>query len=403
LDEVARGFIGIIESQAGTSRMPTKDYGWENHRFANPRYRFAHVEIFNRDRFMVVHCCVFPRPDDPSPIFGFDVIAGESKVTGLFLDLSPTTLADQPPFMDWKPGGQRELPDWGRIFSRHVVACRPSSQDELRALCTAATSLLKWHIRRLGNESDGSWIMSGMQDRYCLQQRRNEHTTRAIRNILGEDLAREFITEVLFPTLRPTGTHRAHRYPALLSSHDVRVLSALASGIPEGGIAVECGSALGGSARVMLDANPALGHLHMIDPDYGTGADDLAREIDLYHEHAMPYHDEFGLYGYRGVREFAEGYIGNHPRVTMHGLASPYQLGWWEGQVDFVFEDSSHRNPQLRDNLEFWWDRLRPNGILAGHDYGVGCGDVDGTVRGMAESWGVHLNSDAAMWWVSKP
>ena len=38
------------------------------------------------------------------------------------------------------------------------------------------------------------------QDHYCLQQRRNEHTVRAIKNLLGEDRANEFVTKVLFPT-----------------------------------------------------------------------------------------------------------------------------------------------------------------------------------------------------------
>jgi len=39
------------------------------------------------------------------------------------------------------------------------------------------------------------------QNHYCLQQRRNEHTLRAIKNLLGDDLAREFVETVLFPTV----------------------------------------------------------------------------------------------------------------------------------------------------------------------------------------------------------
>ena len=38
------------------------------------------------------------------------------------------------------------------------------------------------------------------QDKYCLQQRKNEHTLRAIKNLLGDELAEEFVTTVLFPT-----------------------------------------------------------------------------------------------------------------------------------------------------------------------------------------------------------
>ena len=38
------------------------------------------------------------------------------------------------------------------------------------------------------------------QDNYCMQQRKNEHTLRAIKNLLGDELAEEFVTTVLFPT-----------------------------------------------------------------------------------------------------------------------------------------------------------------------------------------------------------
>lgn len=404
LDEVARRFIRVIESQPGTDRMPTKDYGWENHRFSNPRFRFAHVEIFNQDRFMVLHCCVFPRADDPSPIFGFDVIAGEGKVTGLFMDLSPTTHARRTPMPDMHVSQRRDVPEWGRIFSDGLLACRPNG-EELAAICDEATDLLAEYLGRLGTSSHPSGMMAGMQDRYCLQQRRNEHTTRAIRNLLGEELAAEFIEEVLFPTIRSTrlAPYRDPRYPALMSRHDVAALARLAGSVPAGGIIVECGSALGGSAKVMLDANPRLSALHLIDVDWANGGDPLDHEIDLYHEHVMDLHGSFPLRNFSSSLDFASWYLSGHDNVVMHACSAPYDLGWWQGEVDMVFEDSSHRNPQLRDNLEFWWPRLKAGGIMSGHDYGFGRGDVDSTVPALAEQWGAVLNHDAAVWWLSKP
>ena len=39
------------------------------------------------------------------------------------------------------------------------------------------------------------------QNHYCIQQRKNEHTVKAVKNLLGETRANEFITTVLFPTV----------------------------------------------------------------------------------------------------------------------------------------------------------------------------------------------------------
>jgi len=46
--------------------------------------------------------------------------------------------------------------------------------------------------------------IAAAQDHYCLQQRRNQHTRRALVNLIGEQLTDEFMTTVLFPT---TGIH----------------------------------------------------------------------------------------------------------------------------------------------------------------------------------------------------
>jgi phycocyanobilin:ferredoxin oxidoreductase len=198
LDELARSFNNIISMVPDVVPVPTKDYGWENHRWSSPSFRLAHVEIFNQDRFMVVHCCVFPQVHDPSPIFGFDVIAGETKVTGLFFDLSPTT-GQTAPFCSIQGLVNRDRPEWGDIFSEHWIACRPSP-EQLVELGTDATRVLSTYLSSLATDLGDPVAINAAQDRYCLQQRRNEHTVRAIVNLLGQDRANEFITTVLFPT-----------------------------------------------------------------------------------------------------------------------------------------------------------------------------------------------------------
>jgi phycocyanobilin:ferredoxin oxidoreductase len=198
IDGIARRLMDVIEQQENTEPLPTPDYGWENHRFHSYKFRLAHVEIFNQDRFCVVHCCVFPHVTDPAPIYGFDVIAGENKITGVFMDLSP--VADQPePFLEIDVGRTRERPEWGDIFSPHWLACRPT-KEEMQLIGDEAVRVLTQYLSTLGQIGNRATIIAG-QNRYCQQQRQNEHTRKALVNLLGPAGADEFMNEILFPTI----------------------------------------------------------------------------------------------------------------------------------------------------------------------------------------------------------
>ena len=71
--------------------------------------------------------------------------------------------------------------------------------------------------------------------------------------------------------------------------------------------------------------------------------------------------------------------------------------------VDFVFEDSSHANPQLRDNLNFWLTHLKSGGIIAGHDYTNMWPDVVTEVDALSKLLNVDLHVQGSIWWMVKP
>lgn len=56
-------------------------------------------------------------------------------------------------------------------------------------------------------------------------------------------------------------------------------------------------------------------------------------------------------------------------------------------QADFVYVDARHDYCGVREDLLMWWDKLRPGGIMAGHDYVSEMGGqdwskcMDGSVR----------------------
>ena len=199
IDGIARRLMDVIEKQDDAYPLHTPNYGWENHRYYSKRFRLAHVEIFNQDRFAVVHCCIFPHATDPAPIYGFDVIAGESKITGVFMDLSPTAEPSYP-FLEINVGHARERPEWGDIFSPYWLACRPTP-NEMAIIGDEAVRVLSQYLPTLGRIGNRGDIIAG-QNRYCNQQRRNEHTRRALINLIGEDRTNEFMEEILFPTIK---------------------------------------------------------------------------------------------------------------------------------------------------------------------------------------------------------
>lgn len=58
--------------------------------------------------------------------------------------------------------------------------------------------------------------------------------------------------------------------------------------------------------------------------------------------------------------------------ITVEVVAEPSAVAasrFAEASVDRVFLDGSHDGPSVTEDLILWMDRLKPDGILAGHDY----------------------------------
>lgn len=202
INQTADKFEAIIQSRSSNlQEIPTEDFGWENTRWFSKEFRLAHVERFRQPKFSVLHTVIFPHVTDPAPIFGFDIIASDTKVTGVFFDRSPTiecwgALSDQ------SFGTQRERPEWGDIFSAHWIACKPN-YAETQIICELACDVLNQYIKRLTTtHSVKVHDIIQAQNRYSLQQRKNTHTTTVIRKLLGEARGEYFINEILFPVIK---------------------------------------------------------------------------------------------------------------------------------------------------------------------------------------------------------
>lgn len=183
--------------------------GWYNFTWTSPDFfKEAHVNVIDaRDTrgIWMMHCCVYPHNHNPGPIFGFDIFAGKSKVTGAFLDYSPVipehafTLNKRATIAGVE---RRTIPDWGvPIFSKNILALK--NIQHIVGISgisyIAITALYEYlrYIKPLNNLADD---VSDKHRFYCQQQKLNKNNINVLMALgLSEDQATKYINSCLFP------------------------------------------------------------------------------------------------------------------------------------------------------------------------------------------------------------
>lgn len=161
----------------------------------------------------MMHVCIFPRLDNPAPIYGFDVIAGKNKMTGAFHDLSPSADKDHPMIdgyyesvKDFVPEKQRELPEWARnIFTGKMLAAgNVKTDEEADEIIRIATANLAYYFEDVEETAgEGDWdAVQKAQDWYCHNQQQNPHTANVMKSLgLNAEDVDKFCTDMLFPKI----------------------------------------------------------------------------------------------------------------------------------------------------------------------------------------------------------
>lgn len=220
LNELKDSFIekfdrtGYRVEEPGLKRF--NQTGWTNLVWCGEDYRRAHVSVIDATeskKLWMMHVCVHPHADNASPIYGFDVVAGKNKCTGVFLDYSPAIKEDLPIYSflkeaakenEWKR--ERELPDWGKeIFSDHMIAIGNVSEDETKNISEIAQKSLYFYLNNIilyevkENESLFDEIEASHK-RYAINQKKNIHTPKVLVSLgLNETDVKDFIESCLFP------------------------------------------------------------------------------------------------------------------------------------------------------------------------------------------------------------
>ena len=203
---------GVPVNEHGMDRF--NQPGWINQVWTSDRYRRAHIDVVdarNTKGLWMMHCCVFPHTYNSAPIFGFDVIAGKNKITGCFIDYSPTTdrkhpmieyFAEEVSRYEWIK--KRDLPDWAqRIFSSSMIAAgNVSDEHELNQIENLAHILINHYIETVGETNHDIADSTFEQNYYAQNQKMNPHTPKVMASLgLNEEDVRIFIQDCLFPEI----------------------------------------------------------------------------------------------------------------------------------------------------------------------------------------------------------
>ncbi len=204
---------GVEQFEPGMDRF--NQPGWINRVWASKDYRRAHVDVVDAREtkgLWMMHCCIFPHIHNDAPIFGFDVIAGQRKITGCFYDYSSAGNKEHD-MMEWFAGEAnklewnrtRKLPDWAeRIFSPSMIAAgNVSNQEELDQIIAMAKEGIQHYLSTVGETNNTANSTIQAQNYYCENQKQNPHTPKVMVSLgLSEEDVKVFIHECLFPEIQ---------------------------------------------------------------------------------------------------------------------------------------------------------------------------------------------------------
>lgn len=121
---------------------------------------------------------------------------------------------------------------------------------------------------------------------------------------------------------------------------DVELIQEIVRGLPDKPICINIGAGMGTSALAMLEARD----------------DSVVVSIDI----------EDGA----EERELVEATEGASSRYVFYQYESQEIGQQWDAvTVDFVFVDGGHKYQECYDDAVVWYKSLKPNGIMAFHDY----------------------------------
>lgn len=214
-EEIKKFFIEITEcfskifGKPENKKLPfqVKEHEWLNYFYSSPLFRHIHLEYYKTNKICVMHVNTFADPRVDLPILGFDMIALGDKITGLFFDYTPTftTFAKFEYDLDrislkYK-SEKRSLPEWANFFSSRFYCVSPISA-ELPNMLQDIKSSIVGYLELCRDEGLKCSLRTDKQNAYCVGQKKNDKTSKALAAEIGEKNAKQFLNKYLFPEIK---------------------------------------------------------------------------------------------------------------------------------------------------------------------------------------------------------
>mgnify|MGYP001317062059 CR=1 FL=1 len=174
-------------------------------------FRKLHIEVAEFSRNLkILHCVFFPDPKFDIPIFGMDLVKINDIVSAAIVDLSPASQNQELKYEKFLSEfdkscftSMREIPDWGKIFSKNVLFASLKNESEQNSFCRVVDKYLSVLItisKRAKPQFKEEIIQERIdyQKNYCSQQMKNEKTSMVLLKYFDEKWVNNYIKTVLF-------------------------------------------------------------------------------------------------------------------------------------------------------------------------------------------------------------
>ena len=163
-------------------------------------------------------------------------------------------------------------------------------------------------------------------------------------------------------------------------------------------VGVEVGVADGGTSIPLLQLHLGL-HLYCVDP---------------YEMYNAVYDDgKAKQHGYKHQEQFDRQYVSTYGKLQQYNDRCTFMrkssdiaaFHFSEELFDFVFIDGNHLHDSVREDIKIWLPKVRPGGIMLGHDYNPGDANLKlNVVAAVNESFTQEeINKGShSIWWVQK-
>lgn len=205
LSRISDDFFGNPE--LNNDNIKTENQTWINYYYQNPLFRHIHLEYYWTKKIEVIHINHFPNPLVNLPIFGLDAIVLGNKITGFFMDFTPCvgrhpaldglliSLRNSLPLSE-----DRKLPEWANFFSQNFI-CLVPNPNEVDKMFDDSIYVLKEYLKYVKTHISIYKRNVEAQNKYCIGQKKNDKTLKALSVDIGEEKAKSFMENNLFPEI----------------------------------------------------------------------------------------------------------------------------------------------------------------------------------------------------------